>query len=229
MVPRAKLDPALIPKRPDLSFEKTIWRQGLTYVVGVDEAGRGSLAGPVSAGAVILPGEDPQLMDKLVGVRDSKLMTPTAREVWAGVIKEVALAWAVGFATACEIDQVGIVPATCLAAKRALDKLAHNVDFLLIDYITLPDIKVPQKPLIKGDARSLTIASAAILAKTTRDAILVEMDEEFPGYNFASNKGYATKAHRLAIKALGPCKQHRKSFSPIAEFYSLFPPDLAHD
>jgi len=223
-MPRAKFDRSLLPERPDLSFEREIWGNGARLVAGVDEAGRGALAGPVSAGAVILPHNRPQLEETLAGVRDSKQMTPAAREGWSKVIMENALAWAVGFASSKEIDRLGIVPATRLAAKRALDELACGVEHILIDYLILPDLNIPQTPLVKGDARSLSIAAASVLAKTARDAQMVEMDALYPGYFLASNKGYATSAHREAVTKLGPCAEHRCSFSPVAEFYGLFPP-----
>lgn len=224
MSPRLKFNLDLLPERPDLSFEITLWDKGITRVAGVDEAGRGALAGPVAAGAVILPANQPDLMDKLYGVRDSKVMNATDREVWAAVIKDIALAWGVGLAAAEEIDRLGIVTATCLAAARALDELAICPEHLLVDYLTLPEVRLPQTPLVKGDACSLSIACASILAKTTRDALLVQMDREFPGFKFAQNKGYGTQAHRKAIGELGPCTQHRRSFAPVKDYYSLFPP-----
>jgi ribonuclease HII len=215
MTPRTKFDLSLVPARPDLQFEKALWAKDVHLVAGVDEAGRGALLGPVAAGAVILPAGQPDLMDRLEGVRDSKEMTPAEREDWAVQIQAVALAWAVGYATATEIDEMGIAPATRLAACRALAQLTPAAEHLLIDYIKLPEVNLPQTSLIKGDARSLTIAAASVLAKTDRDAILVGMEAEFPGYGLAQNKGYATAAHRAAIASLGPCKQHRHSFAPI--------------
>jgi len=215
MTPRTKFDLSLIPARPDLQFEEALWAQGLRLVAGVDEAGRGALLGPVAAAAVVLPSDQVDLFYRLEGVRDSKEMTPQERDHWAIEIKATALAWAVGFASAAEIDQIGIAPATRLAAGRALGQFTMEVEHILIDYITLPEVAKPQTPLVKGDARSLTIAAASVLAKTGRDAILVAMDTEFPGYGLAQNKGYATKAHRDAIATLGPCQQHRYTFSPI--------------
>jgi len=225
MTPREKFDLSLLPERPDLTFESQFWAEGLRWVAGIDEAGRGALAGPVAAGAVIFPSTIPDLEKKLDGVRDSKVLTPAEREKWTLVIKTHAAAWAVGFASSKEIDSIGIVPATCLAASRALSQLNLAAEHLLVDYLILPDVNISQMPLIKGDARSLTIASASILAKTTRDAQLVRMDEQYPGYHFSSNKGYATEAHRKAIYELGPCDQHRVTFSPVADYFSLFPPD----
>jgi ribonuclease HII len=224
MSPRSKFDLSLLPEHPDISFESGLWEQGYQIVAGLDEAGRGALAGPVSAGAVVFSAGKPDLCERLQGVRDSKVMTAPARARWESEIKAAALSWGVGFASAQEIDQIGIVSATFLAMSRALVQLSCEVDYLLVDYLTLPDMKIPQIPLVKGDARSLSIASGAILAKTARDALLIEMDEMFPGYGFSSNKGYATKTHRTAIKDLGPCAEHRRTFSPVSEYYSLFPP-----
>lgn len=224
MTPRLKFNPAHLPERPNLNFELALWGKGMTWIAGVDEAGRGALAGPVAAGAMVLPANQPDLMDKLYGVRDSKVMTAADRTAWAAIIKDIAVAWGVGMATAEEIDRLGIVPATCLAAARALDELAICPEHLLVDYLTLPEVALPQTPLVKGDARSLSIACASILAKTTRDTLLVQMDGEFPGFKFAQNKGYGTQAHRKAIGELGPCAQHRRTFAPVKEYYSLFPP-----
>jgi len=224
MTPRKKFDLSLLPESPDLTFERALWGKGLRLIAGVDEAGRGAIAGPVAAGAVVLPSDVPDLYEQLHGVKDSKVMTPKDREKWALAIKKTAVAWGVGFASKDEIDRVGIVPATYLAASRALAKLTCSIEHILVDYLTLPGVEIPQTPLVKGDARSMTIASASILAKTTRDALLVEMDDEFPGYHFVSNKGYGTRAHLGAIEKLGPCEQHRCSFSPINAYYSLFPP-----
>ena len=225
MSPRKRFDRSLLPERPDLTFERKLWDEGLCFVAGVDEAGRGALARPVAAGVVVLPSDFLNLAERLKGVKDSKVMTPKDRDTWALAIKEVAVAWGVGFTSAHEIDRIGIVPATYLAVKHALAQVTCSVEHILVDYLTLPEVEVPQTPLVKGDARSLSIAAAAILAKTTRDALLVKMDGAFPGYDFASNKGYATKAHRMAINNLGPCAQHRRSFSPITAYYSLFPPN----
>lgn len=225
MTPRLKFNMDLLPERPNLVHEETLWRKGIQWIAGVDEAGRGALAGPVAAGAVILPKDDPDLMLKLNGVRDSKVMSAAQRCSWGTMIKEVAVAWGVGMAAPDEIDQIGIVPATYLAASRALEDLSIAPHHILVDYLILPDVRFPQTPLVKGDARSLSIASAAILAKTARDALLIEIDREFPDYDFAKNKGYATSAHRQALKAFGPCNQHRRTFSPVSDCNSLFPLD----
>ena len=226
MTPRKKFDISCLPDHPDLTFESELWGKGLRIIAGVDEAGRGALAGPVAAGAVVLPCDNPDLASLLDGVNDSKVMTPEDRDVKAGVIKEIALGWGVGFASSKEIDKFGILPATYLAAERALAKLKVELEHILVDYIMLPNNEIPQTPLIKGDARCLSIAAASILAKTERDALMVKMDDDFPGYYFASNKGYGTEAHRQAIERLGPCEQHRKTFSPVRDYFSLFPPDF---
>ena len=224
MTPRHKFDLSSLPDHPDLSFENKLWGDGLRYVAGVDEAGRGALAGPVAAAAVVLPYDVLDLPSQLDGVNDSKLMTSKDREEKASVIKDVALGWGVGFASSIEIDKTGIVSATCLAANRAFLNLGITLEHILVDYIRLTNVVTPQTPLVKGDARCLSIAAASILAKTERDALMIKMDDEFPGYHFANNKGYGTQAHRQAIDRLGPCTQHRATFSPVRDYYSLFPP-----
>jgi ribonuclease HII len=213
-----RFDPAEIPSAPNLSFEQALWASGLHAVAGLDEAGRGAWAGPVSAAAVILPA-DPGLVKTLHGVRDSKQMRPHARDEWAAQIRAAATAWGIGFASHEEIDQMGIVPATRLAMHRALSELPAEA--LLIDALRLPKIPLPQASLIKGDARSLSIAAASVLAKTARDALLVELDSAYPGYGFARHKGYGTAAHREAIARLGPCPIHRMSFAPLCGLFPL--------
>ena len=195
---------------PTLEFELNLWKAGFTRIAGVDEAGRGAWAGPVAAAAVILP-VDPSLTQTLERVRDSKLMTPLARETWAPRIKESAAGWGVGFASAEEIDTLGILPATKLAARRALENMLP--DYLITDYLIFPKIDLPQTALVKGDQRSLSVASASVLAKTARDALMRKLDYQYPGYGFARHKGYGTRLHQEAIKKLGLCKEHRKSFS----------------
>lgn len=213
----SRFDTSLLPPDPDLSFETLLWECGVRSVAGVDEAGRGPLAGPVTAAVVILP-PDIHLTGRLKGVRDSKQMTREERERWETVLKNTAQAYAVGFASAAEIDQFGIVPATRLAVQRALDSLPVEPEHMLLDFLHLPECSIPQTSLIKGDARSLSIASASILAKTARDAHLCELDERYPGYGFACHKGYATPAHLRALKELGPCPIHRRSFHPVCDF-----------
>jgi ribonuclease HII len=199
---------------PDLSFEMPLWHSGFQFVAGLDEAGRGAWAGPVAAGAVVLP-PDPQILQTLTGVRDSKQMTPLQRAKWAAKIKGNVLAWGVGFATHNEIDALGIVPATRLAMERALGEMVVSPDFLLVDAVHLPDIPLPQNALIKGDSRSLSIAAASVLAKTERDLLMMDLDCQFPGYGFARHKGYGTAAHRAALDDQGVTTIHRRSFAPV--------------
>jgi len=206
--------PESLPAQPHLRHEAALWANGALWVAGIDEAGRGALAGPVAAAAVILP----QMVESalgLEGVRDSKQMTPAQRETWAVVIRQTAVACGVGLASSQEIDAQGIVPATRLAAIRALAALGVCPDCLLLDYLHLPQVDLPQVSLVKGDRRSLSIAAASVLAKTSRDAILVVLDEAYPGYGFEAHKGYGTQAHLEALRNLGPSPVHRRSFAPI--------------
>ena len=200
---------------PTLEFEQLLWKDGFNRIAGIDEAGRGAWAGPVSAAAVILP-QDPHLTQTLGGVRDSKLMPPLEREAWAPRIREAALAWGVGFASAEEIDALGIVPATKLAATRALESLTPDSqipNYLITDFLLFRELELPQTALIKGDQRSLSISAASVLAKTARDARMRLLDESYPGYGFARHKGYGTRVHQEALHRLGRCEIHRKSFA----------------
>lgn len=207
----ARFDLTQLPQSPDLSRESSLWEKGIKRVAGIDEVGRGAVAGPVAAAVIVLPpGND--LVSALEGVDDSKKMTPASRQHWAIKLKECALDYAVGFCTNTEIDEVGIISSTKLAVKRALDKMSMTPQHLLIDYIELEDCAIPQTSLVKGDLRSLSIAGASILAKTERDALMVKLAQEFPDYGFDRNKGYATRAHREALAELGPCPIHRLSF-----------------
>ena len=200
---------------PDLNFELPLWAAGIVDIAGIDEAGRGAWAGPVAAGAVILPAR-PDLLQILAGVRDSKLMTPLQRAKWAQVIQATAAAWGVGLASSEEIDAMGILPATRLAMRRAIEVLSRPPQHLLIDAVRLAQIHLPQQSLIKGDSRVLSIAAASVLAKTARDALMVELDTCYPGYCFARHKGYGTAIHQAALERLGPCAAHRKTFAPIS-------------
>jgi ribonuclease HII len=204
---------------PSLLFERKLWQGGIRYIAGLDEAGRGALAGPVAVGAVILPNVHqhtanfPLLSTALSGVRDSKQMTPLERESAVPRIQKIALAWGVGFASAEEIDSEGIVCATRLAALRALESLSLSPDYLLTDFrLELPQLDMSQTALVKGDAHCLSIAAASVLAKTTRDALMRELDSQHPGYGLGKHKGYGTQAHRLALKRLGYSEIHRKTF-----------------
>ena len=203
-----------LPKMPDLTHELPLWQAGLERVAGLDEAGRGAWAGPVYAAAVVLPANT-YISAQLSGVQDSKLMTPKQREYWAVIIRSFAAGWGVGFATREEIDRMGILPATRLAMQRALEQLSQPPEHLLIDALLLKQVNLPQSALIKGDRRSLSIAAASVLAKTARDALLVELDALYPGYGFARHKGYGTAIHQAALQQLGACAEHRRSFKPI--------------
>lgn len=196
---------------PGMHLEKELWANGIQFIGGVDEAGRGALAGPVMAGVVILP-NDSRLGLTLSGVRDSKQMTPRQRGVWALKIKETALAWAVGAASANEIDSIGILPATRLAVTRALQALALMPGFLLMDYIHWPGLQHPHRMMPKGERHSLSIACASVLAKTERDSALEGLDGQYPGYGLARHKGYGTEFHRAAIQTLGHSPIHRRTF-----------------
>ena len=199
---------------PNLHFEQDLWDSGMDFVAGLDEAGRGALAGPVAVGAVIFPYDDPHLLRKLAGVHDSKQMTARQRELCAPRIKETALAWGIAFADSDEIDLLGIVPATRLAGMCAIEALSQPPNFLLTDFrLELPDSELPQISLPKGDARCLSIAAASILAKITRDALMRELDSQYPGYGLRQNKGYGTLAHRSALVRFGYSSIHRKSYS----------------
>jgi ribonuclease HII len=211
-----RFDPSLLPPAPDLSIELRLWKAGIKYIAGIDEAGRGALAGPVAAAAVVLPSESASLKT-LDGLKDSKQLTPPQRDEWAERIRQKSCAWGVGFASHTEIDLWGIIPATRLAAQRAVENLDLPIEHLLLDYLFLPDNHIPQTNLIKGDERSLSIAGASVLAKTARDRLLVQMESEYPGYHFADHKGYATAQHLAALDRLEPCPVHRKSFAPIKD------------
>jgi ribonuclease HII len=216
----ARFDSSLIPPFPDLSLEKDLWSHGLHVIAGVDEAGRGALAGPVAAAALVL-NPDVDLITALKGMQDSKLLSPKTRETWASRIREVALAWEVGFASNLEIDRLGIISAVRLAVWKALNSLKVPPQHIILDCMFLQDHACPQTSLIKGDARSLSVAGASVLAKTGRDALLQQLDIKYPGYNFAGNKGYCTPEHVQALNAIGPCPAHRFSFAPVREAQNL--------
>jgi ribonuclease HII len=196
--------------RKMLAFETALWSTGVEHVAGVDEAGMSPLAGPVSAAAVILrPGT------RIPGVDDSKKLSPKERARLAVIIREEAVAYAVCFVHHDEIDSVNIYHAGLLAMTRAVRALAVPPSHLLVDARTLRDLDLPQQGIIKGDAKSLSIAAASILAKTTRDAHMEEMDARYPGYGFKQHKGYPVKAHYEALGRLGPCAIHRRSFPSV--------------
>ena len=193
---------------PDFELEKQAALNGYKYVCGVDEAGRGPLAGPVCAAAVIL---DPDT--ELEGVNDSKKLSEKKRETLYDVICRKALAYSIALATVEEIEEYNILNATYLAMNRAIEGLKIKADFALIDGNRVPkDIKTECRTVVKGDAKSLSIAAASILAKVTRDRLLLEYDKKYPEYNFAKHKGYGTVEHMEAIRKFGPSEVHRPSF-----------------
>ncbi|MCY4145951.1 MAG: ribonuclease HII, partial [Chloroflexi bacterium] len=199
--------------------ERQYQRAGFRIIVGIDEAGRGPLAGPVAAAAVALPLQRRDLGQRLRGARDSKMMTPAQRATMNTIVKQTSLAWALGSASAQEIDDCGIVAATRLAMRRALAALNNKgieADCVFLDYMLLPECsELPQVSLVEGDRRSLSIACASILAKVWRDAHMRQLDERYPQYGFAQHKGYGTSAHLDALRQHGPCPAHRESFAPV--------------
>ena len=190
-----------------LEFEKEALAKGYKSVCGVDEAGRGPLAGPVRAAAVILP--EGVIID---GVNDSKKLSEKKRESLFDVIREQALSYSIAYATVDEIEEINILNATMLAMRRAIDGLDIKADYAMIDGNKIPPIDIDAECIVKGDAKSMSIACASILAKVSRDRLLYKYAEEYPMYGFDKHKGYGTKVHREAILKYGPCPYHRKSF-----------------
>ena len=195
-------------------MEIALRKRGCRYIAGVDEVGRGPLAGPVVAAAVIFPTDIDE--EELLGIRDSKELTAAARERLSAVVVQRALDARVGWAPAREVDAVGIVGATRRAMMRAVNKLEPRAEGLLIDALSLPGVDLPQRCPVKGDRVSLSIAAASIVAKVTRDRMMEEADRRYPGYGFSHNKGYGTREHIGALNRLGPCRIHRTSFAPVA-------------
>lgn len=190
-----------------LEFEKEALAKGYKSVCGVDEAGRGPLAGPVCAAAVILP--EGVIID---GVNDSKKLSEKKRESLFDVIREQALSYSIAYATVDEIEEINILNATMLAMRRAIDGLDIKADYAMIDGNKNPPLDIDAECIVKGDAKSMSIACASILAKVSRDRLLYKYAEEYPMYGFDKHKGYGTKVHREAILKYGPCPYHRKSF-----------------
>lgn len=177
------------------------------YICGIDEVGRGPLAGPVVAGAVILPKDC-----DILYINDSKKLSEKKREELYDIIMEKAVAVGIGYASHIRIDEINILQATYEAMREAISKLSVKPDILLNDAVTIPGVDIKQVPIIKGDAKSISIGAASIIAKVTRDRLMVEYDSKYPGYGFASNKGYGSAAHIAALKEIGPCDIHRNSF-----------------
>jgi len=210
-------------KTASLHHERHYFRAGYRRIVGLDEAGRGPLAGPVAAAAVALPLERADLAQALRGVRNSKEMTASQRDRLSEEIKKVASVWGIGQSSAEEIDRIGIVGATKAAMQRALDKALDGSgflpDYLFLDYMPWPERSdIPQLSIVDGDKHSLTIACASVLAKVWRDQYMRNLDGQYGGYGFAQHKGYGTPAHLSALRQSGPCAVHRRSFHPVRQF-----------
>jgi ribonuclease HII len=200
-------------QKPDWTqFEELALRQGYSFVAGIDEAGRGALAGPVVAAAVVFPrGAD------IPGINDSKKLTPAKRDVLFDLILEKAIAVGIGSGDHLLIDRVNILQATLIAMKEAVLKISPPPDFLLIDGISTIPLTIHQRTIKKGDSASISIAAASIIAKVTRDRLMVSFDQQYPGYGFAAHKGYGCAAHMEAIARLTPCSIHRKTFRGVKE------------
>lgn len=211
-----------------LKYESELWSQGFNFIAGVDEAGVGPLAGPVVAGAVILPRNY-----KLRELDDSKKLDERTREELAKRIKSDAITWAIGIAEVEEIDDLNIYHAGILAMRRAVEGLSNKPDFnqpdfilpdfILVDARTIPGCAAPQRGIVRGDSLSASIAAASIIAKTMRDAIMIELDSRYPGYGFAEHKGYSTPRHFEALRCLGASPIHRRSYRPVREVLGLEP------
>ncbi len=197
---------------PTEEFERAARLCGYRRIAGIDEAGRGPLAGPVVAVAVVLP-----VRCRLSGIDDSKQLSEGERARLYAAILEHAVGMGIGSADVGEIDRLNILEATKLAMRRAIDQLGPSPDYLLIDAVTLPGIGIPQRPIIKGDSLSLSIAAASIIAKVTRDRLMAEYHDMFPEYDFLSHKGYGTKEHLQRLARHGPCSIHRRTFTPVRE------------
>jgi ribonuclease HII len=198
-------------------FERAAWRRGIARIAGVDEAGRGPLAGPVVAAAVVLPPGT-----RIAGVDDSKRLAPEERERLFEVIRAQAAAVGVAVVDHLTIDRINILEATRLAMGQALAALEVEPELVLTDYVTVPGLRCPQRNLVDGDRRSASVAAASIIAKVTRDRIMQEADREYPGYGFGRHKGYPTPEHRLALELHGPCALHRRTFAGIWSQMMLF-------
>ena len=199
--------------KPSLAEERKLEAKGYRYIAGIDEVGRGALAGPVVAAAVILPCHinAPWLSQ----IKDSKQLSPAKRELLFPHINEAAISVGIGKAAAEVIDKQGIIRATRLAMKSAIDQLLPSAESLLIDYMLLPEVPLPQKGITKGDSLCLSIACASIIAKVARDHLMIEFDRIYPGYGLAQHKGYGTKKHIACLHRLGPSLIHRRSFRPV--------------
>ncbi len=201
-----------VSRHPDLRYERKLWRTGLEAIAGVDEAGVGPMAGPVVAAAVIFP---PEIFIK--GVHDSKQLAPEKRDELFPLINQRALTVGVGLASPGEVDELNIYWATMLASERALLTLVRAPDHVLVDGRLIPGLKLPQTKIVGGDRKSFCIAAASIIAKVTRDRMMLDYDSQFPGYGFARHKGYCTADHFATLAELGPSPIHRRSFMPVRD------------
>lgn len=211
------------PKTASLVHERHYYRLGCQIIFGLDEAGRGPWAGPVAAAAVALPLQRNDLAKRLAGVRDSKEMRASQRSLLVDKIKDMALAWGLGYSRASEIDRFGIAAASKTAMQRALDNALtdNNIkpDCLFLDYMLLPERRhIPQVSIVSGDKHSLSIACASVIAKVWRDEFMIELDAQCPQYGFARHKGYGTAAHRQALEQHGPSPYHRRGYKPVQQF-----------
>ncbi|MBX3015957.1 MAG: ribonuclease HII [Caldilineaceae bacterium] len=202
--------------RPTLQQEERLWQQGYRHIAGVDEAGRGAWAGPVVAAAVIVPPQS-EYQGIWSQVADSKLLSPTVRTGLVHAIQATALAWGIGSASAQVIDQIGIAAATRQAMSQALAALPLPADYLLLDWVKLATVPLPQESFVKADQHIVSVAAASILAKVHRDQWLVHLQEDYPNYGFAQHKGYGTAQHLAALQQHGPCREHRHTFRPVAQ------------
>jgi ribonuclease HII len=199
-----------VGSHPNLRYERKLWRDGLLAIAGVDEAGVGPMAGPVVAAAVIF---EPETFIR--GVNDSKQLKPEEREEFFAKIHQRALAISVGSASHGEVDELNIFWATMAASRRAILSMLRIPDHVLVDGRLIPELKLPQTRIVEGDRKSFCIAAASIIAKVTRDRMMVEYDQQFPGYGFAQHKGYCTPEHFAVLDRLGPTPIHRRSFAPV--------------
>ncbi|MBI2321584.1 MAG: ribonuclease HII [Chloroflexi bacterium] len=200
---------------PNLDLEEHLWARGVRLVAGLDEAGRGAWAGPLVAGAVVLPPSAARCAALHGIVQDSKVLRPEQREVAARAIERVALGAAWGWVAPHEVDALGLDRANRLAFRRALAVLPVSAEHLLLDYFSLPECPLPQQAVVDGDGRSLSIAAASVIAKVARDRLMRILDWLYPGFGLARHKGYGTPAHRRLLAQRGPCHLHRRSFAPV--------------
>ena len=206
---------------PNLDIEQDVRSVQYKYIAGVDEVGRGPLAGPVVSAAVVLPHDLVGDEDWLSVINDSKKLSESKRQMAYEIISREAVSVAVGITNASTIDSVGILPATISSMFTALRGLEVSPDFVLFDFIPLKDCEYPYRTVVKGDTKSYSISAASIIAKVARDELMKEAEEQYPGYGFSGHKGYGTAKHLDAIKRLGPCEIHRRSFAPIKNYVRI--------